>query len=348
MDIMKLLPTGKDYLWGGTRLRDEFGKDLEMTPLAETWECSTHPDGLSIVLNGACSGKTLSRVLKEHPEYLGTKMEQKGSLSGEIPSREMQSASTETPGAQRDDDENVLPVIVKFIDADKDLSVQVHPDDAFAREYEHDNGKSEMWYVVDAREGTSLIYGFAHPVSEGILRDALAENSLDKHLQKVRVHKDDVFYVPAGTVHGIGAGALIVEVQESSDVTYRLYDYNRIDKNGRKRELHFEKAIRVMDMQVAPDVKQLPRMVHYYPGSSREILCRCKYFQTERIRVKRECSFSVLGTSFQILLCINGSGTISSETGAEVSYSKGECIFLPAGLGRCHVAGESELLKVRC
>ena len=254
MEIMKLIPTGKDYLWGGTRLREEYGKKIALTPLAETWECSVHPDGPSYVANGIYKGQMLAEVLSAHPEYLGTKVE-----NGE------------------------LPVLVKFIDAKKDLSVQVHPDDAYAREHEGDNGKTEMWYVVDADEGAHLIYGFQHKVTEEILRKAVETGTLDKHLQKVEVHKGDTYFVPAGTVHGIGKGILVAEIQESSNVTYRVYDYDRVDKNGKKRELHFDKAVQVMDMNVEPDVNQKPRMVKYYSGCSRELLCRCKYFETERI-----------------------------------------------------------------
>ena len=145
---------------------------------------------------------------------------------------------------------------MKFIDAKKDLSVQIHPNDEYAREHEGDNGKTEMWYVIDADEGASLIYGFQHEVTEEILRKAVETGTLDKHLQKVRVHKGDTYFVPAGTVHGIGKGILVAEIQESSNVTYRVYDYNRVDKNGKKRELHFDKAVQVMDMSVAPDVSQ--------------------------------------------------------------------------------------------
>ena len=137
MEIMKLIPTGKDYLWGGTRLREEHGKKIDLTPLAETWECSVYPDGPSYVANGTYKEKTLADVLKAHPEYLGTKV-----------------------------DNGELPVLVKFIDAKKDLSVQVHPSDDYAREHEGDNGKTEMWYVVDADEGASLIYGFQHEVKK--------------------------------------------------------------------------------------------------------------------------------------------------------------------------------------
>ncbi|MGC7870006.1 type I phosphomannose isomerase catalytic subunit [Desulfosporosinus sp. SYSU MS00001] len=320
MEIMKLLPTGKDYLWGGTRLREEYGKKINLDPLAETWECSVHPEGLSVVANGRYVGKTLAEVLHKHPEFLGSKV----------------------------DNSKKLPILVKFIDAKKDLSVQVHPDDEYAREHEYQNGKTEMWYVVDADDDASLIYGFAHTVTAELLRDAVAEGTLDKRLQKIKVHKGDLYYVPAGTVHGIGAGTLVAEIQESSNVTYRVYDYGRVDKNGNKRELHFDKAVEVMNMGVAPDVGQKPKLVHYYPGCSREILCRCKYFETERIQVKQGFSFSVMETSFQVLLCLSGDGGVEVEHRRPTRFSKGDCLFIPAGIGRCHVIGEAELLKIRC
>lgn len=321
MEIMKLNPTGKDYLWGGTRLREEYGKKIDLTPLAETWECSVHPDGPSYVANGVYKGKTLAEVLKERPEYLGTKVEN-----------------------------GRLPVLVKFIDAKKDLSVQVHPDDVYAKEHEGDNGKTEMWYVIDADEGASLIYGFQHEVTEAILRKAVETGTLSKHLKKVLVHKGDTYFVPAGTVHGIGKGILVAEIQESSNVTYRVYDYNRVDKNGKKRELHFDKAVQVMNMKVTPDVNHKPRMVQYYPGCSRELLCRCKYFETERIRVTKAFVFSVMDASFQVLMCLDGYGEVQAMDVKQKSmrFSKGETMFLPAGLGRCLVTGKAEMLKIRC
>ena len=206
---------------GGSRLNDEFEKNIDLTPLAETWECSTHPDGPSYVVGGTFDGQELAEVLRAHPEYLG----------------------------ERHKGENTLPILIKFIDAKKDLSVQVHPSDEYAREHEGDNGKTEMWYVIDADEGASLIYGFQHEVTEEILRKAVETGTLDKHLQKVPVHKGDTYFVPAGTVHGIGKGILVAEIQESSNVTYRVYDYDRVDKNGKKRDLHFDKAVQVMNMK---------------------------------------------------------------------------------------------------
>lgn len=321
MEILKLKPCGKDYLWGGTRLRDEYGKKIDLTPLAETWECSVHSDGPSVVANGEFKGQTLIEVLKLHTEYLGTKIK-----NGE------------------------LPVLVKFIDAKKDLSVQVHPDDEYAKYHESDNGKTEMWYVIDADEGANLIYGFKHKVTEEILRHSLETGTLDKHLQKVEVHKGDTYFVPAGTVHGIGKGILIAEIQESSNVTYRVYDYDRVDKNGKKRELHFDKAVQVMDMDVAPDVKQNPRLTKHYPGCSREILCRCKYFETERIQVTKGFSFSVREESFQVLMCLDGHGQVETMDAEQkpMRFSKGETMFLPAGIGRCLVVGDATVLKIRC
>jgi len=325
VEIMKLKPVGKDYLWGGTRLREEYGKKIDLTPLAETWECSVHPDGPSVVVNGEFKGKTLADVLKDHPEYLGSKV---------------------SNGCE--DTEAELPVLIKFIDAKRDLSVQVHPSDEYARIYEHQNGKTEMWYVLDAEEGSSLIYGFQHKVTEEILRKAVATGTLDKHLQKVEVHKGDVFFVPSGTVHGIGAGILIAEIQESSNVTYRVYDYERVDKDGKKRELHFDKAVQVMNMDIAPDVSQKPRKVHYYPGCSRELLCRCKYFEAERIRVSLGMELPFLDTSFQVLLCLNGEGRITTDNMRRpLLFQKGETMFLPAGIGSCGILGEAELLKIR-
>ncbi len=322
MEFMKLMPVGKDYLWGGTRLREEYDKHIDMTPLAETWECSIHPDGQSVIQGGMFKGQTLARVLEEHPEYLGSKV----------------------------GDTKELPVLIKFIDAEKDLSVQVHPDDDYARTYEGDNGKSEMWYVVDAKEDASLIYGFEHRVTKEKLKRSIIDGSLDKYLHKVKIKKGETYYVPAGTVHGIGAGALIAEIQESSNVTYRVYDYDRVDKHGQKRELHFEKAAEVMKMTPSPDVRSKPKLIHYYPGCARELLCRSKYFEVEHIDCTMAFGFSVKEESFQVLLCLDGEGQIgkSEEGYRPVRFRKGDCIFIPAGMGRCAVIGKTELLKIRC
>ena len=316
-----LAPSGKDYLWGGNRLKSEYGKNLFLDPLAESWECSVHPDGPSRIDSGSLKGRLLSDVLAEHTEWMGSKVpEGKG-----------------------------FPVLVKFIDAAKDLSVQVHPDDEYARIYENDNGKTEMWYVLEAEPGASLACGFSHDVTKEQILNSLKIGTLSRYLNRTPVYKGDVFFIPPGTVHAIGAGLLIAEIQESSNVTYRVYDYDRVDKNGRKRELHVEKALEVMNLNTGADLRQKPRKVNYYPGCSRELLCRCRYFETELIVVSLGFAFSVTDTSFQILLCVDGEGGISTdEMFRPLRFHKGECIFLPANTGRCHVIGTCRMLKLRC
>ena len=173
MSPILLTPSGKDYLWGGNRLKTEYGKDIELTPLAETWECSVHPNGPSYAVSGEHKGMTLAEIIKMHPEYVGNKNTQ-------------------------------IPVLIKFIDAAKDLSVQVHPSDEFAREYENgQNGKTEMWYVLEAKEGAKLVWGFEHKVTKEILEKDITDGTLQNDLHYVPVHKGDVFLIESGTVHAI-------------------------------------------------------------------------------------------------------------------------------------------------
>lgn len=189
-----LKPVGKDYIWGGNRLNDDFSKNINMEPLAETWECSTHPDGPSVVAGGEFKGILLSQVLREYPEFLGTHPQ----IQGE------------------------LPILIKLIDAKKDLSVQVHPNDDYAYKYENGQlGKTEMWYILDASRDAKLIYGLYHDVTKDEMKDSIEQGTVEKYLQKIPVQKDDLFYIKAGTIHAIGAGVLIAEIQENSNLTDR-------------------------------------------------------------------------------------------------------------------------------
>lgn len=323
-----LSPVGKDYLWGGTRLNDDFSKDLQMEPLAESWECSVHPDGESVVASGKHQGALLSKVLKENPEYLGTH-------------------PVLTNGGE-------LPILIKLIDANKDLSIQVHPSDAYAKEHENGSlGKTEMWYVLDARKDASLVYGFASDINKKQLLDSLESGTIEKYLQKVPVHKDDVFFIEPGTVHALGAGALVVEIQESSNITYRLHDYNRIDKNGKKRELHIEKAIDVLKLESSASPRQPMRVLKYRKGYATELLCRCKYFQVERMIMNTErhremADLQTGNNSFEVLLCTEGCGTLFTESGDYIHFFRGDCIFVPANSEALKLHGKAQLLKVSC
>lgn len=320
-----LKPVGKDYLWGGRRLNDDFSKDIPLQPLAETWECSTHPDGPSVVASGEFKGLSLAEVLHLQPELLGRHYAGLGEL----------------------------PILIKLIDAKKDLSVQVHPDDEYAFKYEQgQRGKTEMWYVLDASRDSQLVYGFSHDIDRAALEKSLLDGTVEKYLQKVPVHSDDIFFIKPGTVHAIGAGALIAEIQESSNLTYRLFDYNRVDKNGKKRELHIEKALAVVNMQGSARPKQPLRVLKYRRGYAAEMLCRCKYFQVERVLVNTErcrelASFQSNSDSFQVLLCTNGCGIMTFGDGEVLQLFRGDCVFLPADSVEVKVHGELQMLLVR-
>lgn len=321
-----LTPAGKDYLWGGNRLKTEFNKEIDLVPLAETWECSTHPDGPSVIVTGTHAGKTLAELLQEHPEYLG-----------------------KHPGT-----EGELPVLIKFIDAKKNLSVQVHPDDDYARKYENGQlGKTEMWYVMDAAPDAQLVYGFNHDITKEQLRQSLKDGTVEKYLQKVKIQKDDVFFIEAGTVHAIGAGALIAEIQESSNLTYRLYDYNRVGKDGKLRELHIDKALAVANLKSSSEPRQPLRLLKYKKGSATELLCRCKYFQVERYLLNTESSrklveFQTAGDTFEVFLCLDGCGVVFMEDGDSMNFFKGDCIFVPANSLSMKFHGKAQFLHVRC
>ena len=368
-----LSPAAKDYIWGGTRLREEYNKHIDVTPLAETWECSTHPDGPSRVASGVFTGEKLVDVLRAHPEFIGTH--------------------------PKTDGEGGLPVLIKFIDAARDLSVQVHPSDEYARTHEHGQlGKTEMWYVLEAAPGASLVYGFRQDLTRAMLAASLEDDTVEQYLQKVEIHRGDVFLIESGTVHAIGAGAMIVEIQESSNLTYRMYDYHRLGKDGRPRELHIAKALDVVDLRRKPLPEHLQREREEHDGYSVELLEQCKYFRTERIHLdtlrseqqptsgasapaaqeapvdaqdthvdntsaekSQDASsrwtkgektvdavrFSTGPESFEVLLCVDGSGTLSGED-VELSFRKGDCIFVPADSIGLEIRGQSELLKVTC
>lgn len=329
-----LKPVGKDYLWGGNRLKDDFGKSINMKPLAESWECSTHPDGISVVGSGIYKGRPLDEVLKYHPEYIGSH-----------------------PKSHKNLPQGQLPILIKLIDAKKDLSIQVHPDDEYAQKYEHGQlGKTEMWYVLDADRNTKLIYGLKKEVSRERLQNSIISGTFDKFLRYVPVQKNDVFCVESGTIHAIGAGALIAEIQENSNLTYRLYDYNRTDESGNQRELHIEKGLDVANLKLNEEPKQPIRTLKYQPGYASELLCRCRYFQVERILLNTERNrdmilFSATETSFLVLLCIEGCGVMFfEEDHIEKAFPifKGDCIFVPSGSIEFKIHEKLQILKTCC
>lgn len=317
MEPFLLKPAEKDYIWGGKRLQTKYGKKSIYDRLAETWECSVHPDGSSWIDSGIYQGLTLKQLISKHPEMMGSH-----------------------PG-------KCFPILIKLIDAEKKLSIQVHPDDKYALNHEHQFGKTEMWYVLEANPGAELIYGFSHDMKRETLVKCLSGEELMEHLHAVPVKKGDIFYIEPGTVHAIGAGVVIAEIQQNSNVTYRLYDYGRRDKNGQKRELHIEKALDVLNMKKCNCIRQKLRVLQYVHGCSIELLCRCRYFQVERIIIKKSFHFYINANSFQVILCIEGNGELINKK-TNLKMAKGQTIFLPSECGETVVAGEMEILKVCC
>lgn len=320
-----LKPVGKSSLWGGNRLNDDFSKGIDMSPLAESWECSTHPDGLSTVISGEFAGQTLRQVLQDHPEFQGSRPNPNGEL----------------------------PILIKLIDAKESLSVQVHPDDDYANANENGQlGKTEMWYVLDAEKNSHLYFGLRHNVTLSELQRSIQKGELGKHLNKVSVKKNDVFYMPAGTVHALGAGVLVAEIQENSNLTYRIYDFDRVDKFGNKRELHIEKALQVAKRKASTEPAQPFRVLKYRQGCATELLCRCKHFEVHRMLVNTErcrqmVDFRADAASFRVLLCYEGCGCFYVEDQEPLRFFKGDCIFVPANSVTLKIHGTANFLDVR-
>ena len=328
-------PISKDYLWGGSRLNDDFNLDLSSIPLAEAWVCSTHPDGETVVT----SGEKLSEILLKHPEYIGSHALD---LMNGVPQ---------------------LPILIKLIDAKEDLSVQVHPNDEYAGNHETGSlGKTEMWYVLDAKSSSTIIYGFNRDVDATTIEEHIEAGFLDEILNHVPIRKNDVFVVNPGTVHAIGAGCLIAEIQESSNITYRLYDYNRVDRHGNKRPLHIQKALDVVDVTATDAPRQPMRVLKYKKGCASELLTSCKHFHVERLLLNTEVQRDLVeyktgNSSFHAFLVVDGCGSISYDsicdgdspvTEVIFNFFKGDCIFIPANSALLRLHGMAQILDVSC
>ena len=299
----------KDYLWGGNRLREEFGKKSDADKIAESWELACHKDGSSILKNGPDAGKTLREYLDAHGTgFLGTNC-----------------AGCTT-----------VPVLIKLIDAKQDLSIQVHPDDDYAMRAEGEPGKTEMWYIVDAAPGAALYYGVKQTVSKEEFARRIQEQTLPEILNRVEVTAGELYFIPSGTLHAIGAGILLAEIQQNSNTTYRVYDYGRRGADGRLRPLHIEKALDVANLSpLAPTVQYAPAPVS---GGSVRKLEACRYFASDVITVHDAVRFSVGTESFHHLLFLSGTAVLKTASGS-YPVKKGDSVLLPAGLGEYTVAG---------
>lgn len=317
---LKLEAPLKDYLWGGHKLVDKYGKKSEMPIVAESWELSCHKDGQSVIANGPSAGMTLADYIEqEGRDILGTR------------------AAAGTG----------FPILIKFIDAKGNLSVQVHPDDDYAQRVEGEPGKTEMWYVMEAEPGAKLIYGFDKEISREEFVRRIDDNTLLEVCRQVPVHKGDVFFIESGTLHAVGEGILICEIQQSSNTTYRVYDYGRKGADGKTRELHVKKALDVTHLVPLPlETKPQASIMHLLGDVDVALLASCEYFTVYHFDLHtqdRSVNMAAPDVSFQALTVLSGSLELKSANG-KLELKMGETAFLPVGLGAYTLDGTAEFL----
>lgn len=309
---LKLTGVIRSPIWSGSRLvRDWNKKGAER--IGESWELTVRADGDSTVVGGELDGALLSELLKQYPEEIMGKSAHKDGF----------------------------PLLIKLLDAGDDLSVQVHPNDAYAARVENDRGKTEMWYVVEADEGAEIICGLRKGTTKEMLRRAIAEGNVLSVLDKKRVKSGECYFIPAGLPHAIGRGILIAEIQQNCDLTYRVYDYDRRDQNGNLRELHVEKALDV----IRPFTEEEIDRVRFAkaPRTNAETLADCAYFRVEEIKTKDLARTLSLHGRMGHLLCVGGAGALAYN-GQKYAIARGEGYLLPACLDSVTLSGEGTFL----
>ncbi len=308
---LKLTYTAKTALWAGKRLKEEYGKQTELERVSETWELSVREDEMARVIGGEADGMTLA-------EYFASC-----------------GYDCVTPSFKAGDR---FPLLVKFIDAEDYLSVQVHPDDNYAAAVENDSGKTEMWYIVDAKAGAKLIYGLKAGISSEDFAAAVAEGRMGDTMNYVDVKAGETYFIPAGMLHAIGAGILIAEIQQNSDLTYRVYDFDRVGADGKKRELHVDKALAVTRPYDESEINE-QRFARGKACDTGELLASSKYFKVRRLTQSGTAKLCASDDSFVSLLCTDGEGSIFAD-GVSYKITKGDSYFIPAGMGDFIIDGK--------
>ncbi len=315
--IYKMHPAYKDYLWGGDTLVTKYGKDSTYDITAESWELSAHPDGPSRIVDGPFDGIAFDHFIRMYGD---------------------------TVCGWKSKTFDRFPVLIKFIDARNALSVQIHPDDDYAFPVENEFGKNEMWYVMDAAPDSYLYCGLSKECTKEEIEERIANTTLTDVLNKIEVKAGDVIFVPAGTIHAIGAGILICEIQQNSNCTYRMYDYGRRDKNGNLRELHVAKAMDVVNIEpYMPELTGFSESGITACGSTEKVLSRCKYFQVTDYKIPEHEIIQIDDSSFKSIVVLSGECII--RCGEEECQAKpGDSFFISAGRKRVHVEGECEII----
>ena len=318
---LKFNPILKSMIWGGEKLRQYKAIDTDQKNIGESWELSGVPGNESVVSNGEFAGRTITELIKEYgPELLGRHV-------------------YETSGEK-------FPLLIKFIDARDDLSIQVHPDDAMAQEF-HDQpfGKTEMWYVVSADKDAHLMSGLSAEITPEEYVSRVENNTITDILCDYKVASGDVFFLPAGRIHSIGKGCFIAEIQQTSDLTYRIYDFGRLGLDGKPRELHTELAKDAIDYSVSEDYRTA-----YAPVLNEDApLVECKYFKTHLLDLTEPLSVDVKSKdSFMIVICLEGSGKLTDSNGYELHLKQGETVLVPAVTDQIIFTPHPELKILTC
>lgn len=313
--MYKFIPILKSPLWGGEKIATYKQIATDRQQIGESWELSGVEGDVSVVAEGPDAGKTLTELLARDKERL-------------LGSRNYERFGTE------------FPLLIKFIDAREDLSIQVHPDDRLAWERHRSKGKTEMWYVVAADEGAHLRSGFTRQVTPAEYEKSVADDTITDLLTDHEVRPGDVFFLPAGRIHSIGAGSFIAEIQQTSNITYRIYDFNRRDANGNLRELHTEQAKEAIDYSVEADYRTRYEAVKDRPVE----LVACPYFTTTLYDLTRPCEIDLAATdSFLVVMCIEGSGTLTDDQGSAMPLRQGETVLVPASAKSLSVSPQSSI-----
>ncbi|WP_027702718.1 type I phosphomannose isomerase catalytic subunit [Metaclostridioides mangenotii] len=319
MEIVKLKPAFQNYLWGGTKLKELYNKKVDLDKVAESWELSNHKDGQSIVASGTYEGFKFGDYLnKIGRESLGTNCD------------------------QFDD----FPVLIKFIDAKTSLSVQVHPDDEYALRVEKEHGKTELWYVMDCEEDSFLYYGVNRDISKDEFKQRIENNTVLEVLNKISIKKGDVFFIEAGTIHAIGSGIVICEIQQNSNKTYRIYDFGRVDKNGNTRELHIDKAIDVVKLEKTDEHINIVDKFEKFKNYTKRKLSSCKYFTVFKYDVLTECLINVDKASFNSVIILEGDGRVVNDN-VSIDFTKGDSLFIPANTGDINIEGNCQFILTK-
>jgi len=317
---LKFKPVYKDYIWGGRGL-ENLGKILPAGIVAESWEISSHPDGESKVLNGEYEDMSIHELTK----ILG-----KDIVGLALPKKDLEK----------------FPLLIKLIDANDKLSVQVHPRDEYAKVHENGElGKNEMWYIVSAKPGAKIVYGVSKGVTKETFNAAVKANKIETCLNYLEVFKGDTINIPAGMLHAIGEGIIIAEIQQNSNTTYRVFDYNRTDAKGNLRPLHIEKALDVIDFSNC-NINSIQKgiRVKLEQNSTKDYLLANEYFSVEKYSIDGIIKEQADGSRFYTYTCLKGEGEIV-YSGGSVKIAMGESILIPAALGNYNIEGQLELIK---